>query len=120
MYNIIPDNYGVVKGWGYKEMPPSQVTKSGATFYTVKLSNKSYSVGGGIEDPDATFYYNALWQDLGWYTKTNGNWGAPYNSHRPKDGHLYFDLKRGVAIYFYPKGTFYAFKVTLDTPTEED
>jgi len=116
----MPDNYGVVKGWGYKEIPPSQVTTSGATFYTVKLSTKSYSIGGKIEDPDATFYYNTLMQEFGWFKKTNGNWGAEYNAERVKDGNVYFDLKRGVAVYMYPKGTFGVFKATLDIPTEED
>ena len=115
----MPDNYGVVKGWGYKEMPPSQVTTSGATFYTIKLSNKSYSVGGYIDDPDSTFYYNALYQDLGWNKDMDGDWES-YGGTRVKRGHLYFDLKRGVAIYFYPEKTFNAFKVTLDIPTEED
>jgi hypothetical protein len=117
-YNYLPDNYGVVKGWGYKEIPPSQVTANGDTFYTVKLSNKSYSVGGSIVDPDSTFYYNTLMQEFGWYKKTNGNWGAEYNAERVKDGNLYFDLKRGVAVYMYPKGTFGVFKVTLDSPEE--
>ena len=116
----ITKDYGSVKGWGYKEMPPSQVTASGDTFYEFKLtSDRTYSVGGGIDDPDATYYYNALYQDLGWWKKVGGNWEAEYNTHRPKNGHLYFSSKRGVAVYFYPKGTFDVFKVTLNT-TEED
>ena len=124
-------DYGTVKGWGYKEMPPSQVTTSGATFYTIKLTDKSYSVGGYIDDPDATFYYNALWQDLGWSrvskTKSDGfinkegdKFTANAGSHRPKAGYLYFHLKRGVAIYFYPEKSWNAYSVTLNTPTEED
>ena len=111
--NYIPDNYGVVKGWGYKEMPPSQVTTSGATFYTVKLSTKSYSVGGMIGDPDSTFYYEALMQDFGW-TRQGDEFEGLYTT-TPKRGHLYFDLKRGVAVYFYPKTSFNVFRVTLDT-----
>ena len=107
-------DYATIKGWGYKEMPPSQVTT-----YTIKLSDKSYSVGGYIDDPDATFYYNALWQDLGWI-REGDEFTANAGSHRPKRGYLYFHLKREVAIYFYPKGTFNAFKVTLNTSKEED
>ena len=117
-HNAVTDNYGYISGWRYVEMPPSQVTTSGATFYTIKLSNKSYSVGGYIDDPDATFYYNALWQDLNWYRNIDGNWSAPYGSHRPKDGYLYFDIKRGVAIYNYTDGS-NAFRVTLDVAEED-
>ena len=116
----LPIDYGTIKGWGYKEMPPTQVTTSGFTFHTIKISsNESYSVGGYIADPDATFYYNALYQDLGWNRDTDGNWES-YDAPRLKRGHLYFDLKRGVAIYFYPDKTFNAFKVTRNTSTEED
>jgi len=112
-------DYGTVKGWGYKEMPPSQVTTSGDAFYTIKLSDKSYSVAGLVKDGDGEYYYNSLWQDLGWYKDIDGDWSGAYNVHRPKRGHLYFHLKRGVAIYFYPQKTFNAFKVTLDSPTED-
>tara|TARA_X000001036_G_C19921145_1_gene497667 strand:+ start:8 stop:412 length:405 start_codon:yes stop_codon:yes gene_type:complete len=111
-------DYGTVKGWGYKEMPPSQVTTSGATFYTIKLSDKSYSVGGLVLDGDAEFYYNSLMQDLGWTRK--GDEFEGYYTTSVKRGRLYFHLERGVAIYFYPVSTFNVFKVTLDTPTEED
>lgn len=114
----VPKDYGVVKGWGYKEMPPSQVTKSGATFYTIKLSNKSYSVGGLVTDGDGPYYYNGLMQDLGWYTGTDGDWKS-YGGTRTKEGNLYFHLKKGVAIYFWAEGdTYSVFKVTLDTPEE--
>ena len=111
-------DYGTVKGWGYKEMPPSQVTTSGATFYTIKLTDKSYSVGGLVTDGDGTYYYNTLMQDFGWIRK--GDEFEGYNTTSIKRGRLYFHLKKGVAIYFYPVSTFNVFKLTLNTPTEED
>lgn len=110
----MPKDYGVVKGWGWKEMPPSQVTTSGDTFYTINLSDKSYSVGGMIENPDATYYYNALMQDFGWTRK--GDEFTGLNTTYVKRGRLYFHLKREVAIYFYPKTSFNVFRLTLDTP----
>lgn len=112
----VPKDYGVVKGWGFKEMPPSQVTTNGDTFYTIKLSDKSYSVGGYIDDPDSTFYYNALMQDFGWTRE--GDEFTGYYTTNVKRGYLYFDLKRGVAIYFYPVSNFNVFKVTLDSAEE--
>ena len=116
----MPDNYGVVKGWGYKEMPPSQVTTSGDTFYKIKLSDKSYSVGGLVTSGDGAYYYNGLMQDFGWYKGTDGNWKS-YSGTRTKSGNLYFHLKKGVAIYMYADDESYrVFKVTLDSPTEED
>ncbi len=107
-------DYGYIKGWAYKEIPPSQVRTSPDSFYEGKLSDgKIISVGGIIDDPDSTYYYNALWQDLNWYKNTKGGWSAPAGSHRPKDGHLYINIERGVAIYFYPVDTFNAFKVKV-------
>lgn len=113
-------DYGVVKGWGYKQMPPSQVTTSGATFYTIKLSDKSYSVGGLVTSGDGAYYYNGLMDDFGWYMGTDGDWKS-YGGKRTKEGNLYFHLKKGVAIYFWAEAdTYNVFKVTLNTPTEED
>ena len=110
--------YKTIKGWRYKEMPPSQVTTSGDTFYTIKLSDKSYSVGGLVKTGDGEFYYNALMQDFGW--TRNGDKFTGYYTTDVKRGCLYFHLKREVAIYFYPKTTYNVFRLTLNTPTEED
>ena len=118
-------DYSYIKGWAYKEIPPSQVSTSADSFYEGKLSDgRIISVGGYIDDPDATFYYTALWQDLGWsrvsktesdgYLNPEGDkFTANAGSHRPKRGHLYINIERGVAVYFYTTGTFNSFKVKV-------
>ena len=118
-------DYSYIKGWAYKEIPPSQVSTSADSFYEGKLSDgKIISVGGYIDDPDSTFYYTALWQDLGWsrvsktesdgYLNPEGDkFTANAGSHRPKRGHLYINLERGVAVYFYPDKAFNCFRVKV-------
>ena len=118
-------DYSYIKGWAYKEIPPSQVSTSADSFYEGKLSDgKIISVGGYIDDPDSTFYYTALWQDLGWsrvsktesdgYLNPEGDkFTANAGSHRPKRGHLYINIKRNVAVYLFPVNDFSAFKVKV-------
>ena len=113
------NGYGIIKGWAYKEIPPSQVTTSDI-FYEGKLSNgKTFSIGEYIGGRDSEYYYNSLWQDLGWYRKDDETFSAPAGSHRPLYGRLYFSLKREVAIYLYPKGTYNAFRVKVN-PKEDN
>jgi hypothetical protein len=112
------DKYGYTNGWIYRDIPPSQVVTNGDMFFEDKLSDgRTFSVGGYIGDPDSTYYYNSLWQDLGWYLE-KGTWST-YTGHRPKRGHLYINIKRGVAIYFYAEKKFNAFKVTIN-PKEDN
>ena len=140
------EKYAYIKSWAYREMPPSQVVTNGEVFFEGKLSDgKTFSIGEKIDDPDATHYYNALWQDLGWAlvskaspvpiaqteivinttsditnitedkTIKEGNQFTAYaGTHRPKAGHIYINLKRGVAVYFYSDKTFDSFRVKVN------
>ena len=108
------NNWGYVKGWAVKEMPPSQIVKNGDSFFDGKLSDgRIFEVfGDETIDSDGKYYYNALYQDLGWYTKGD-SWEADAGTFRPKRGHLYINIKRGVAIYLFPENNFSAFKVKV-------
>ena len=140
------EKYAYIKYWAYREMPPSQVVTNGEVFYEGKLSDgKTFSIGEYIGEPDATYYYNTLWQDLGWAlvskaspvpiaqteivvnttsdilnisedkTIKEGNQFTAYaGTHRPKVGHIYINLKRGVAVYFYSDKTFDSFRVKVN------
>ena len=111
-------DYGTVKGWGYKEMLPSQVALNGETFYEGKLSQgKAFSVGGRIGGDDATYYYNALMQDFGWTRE--GDEFTGYYTTSIKRGRLYFSLKREVAIYFWPETSFSVYRLTINTKEED-
>ena len=114
----MPQDYGMERGWGYKEFPPSEIYTVG-TIYEGKLSyGKTFTVGGKIDDPDATYYYNALMQDFGWTRK--GDEFEGYSATTPKRGRLYINLKREVAVYFYPETSFNVFRITINTPAEEE
>lgn len=108
-------NYETVKGWGYEDLPPSQVRA-----YKIKLSNKSYSIGELIPaSGDGEYYYNSLYQDLGWYEKDDKTWvNNNVGAHRPLSGRLYFSIKRGVAVYISNKYSVY--RLILNTPTEKE
>jgi|SaaInlLV_10m_DNA_1039704.scaffolds.fasta_scaffold90740_1 hypothetical protein len=107
--------------WIERTIPPSQVTSSGAMFFEEDLTKDiyndsfvSYSVGGYIEGDDGKYWYNQLMQDLGWRTNLEGNWSAVNtNSTRVKNGYLYINLKKRVAVYIRDEG-FSAFRVTLN------
>ena len=112
--------------WIERTLPPSQVTTSGAMFYEEELKTDMYntiggtfSVGGYIEE-DGTYWYNQVMQDLGWRTNTEGGWTSTGTNYTQiKRGYLYINLKKRVAVYFYPKETFNAFRVTLNKETTE-
>tara|TARA_B100001996_G_scaffold76917_1_gene56775 strand:- start:45 stop:479 length:435 start_codon:yes stop_codon:yes gene_type:complete len=109
------NDYAYVKGWAYKEMPPSQAVTNGEVIYEGKLSNgKIFSVldDGTLNKDDRMYYYNALYQDFGWYRDMDGDWES-YGGTRIKRGHLYINIKRGAAVYFYPEKEFYTFKVKV-------
>ena len=107
--------------WIERTIPPSQISTLGDMFFEEKLSKggSSFSVGGLIEE-DETYWYNTLMQDLGWRTNTEDGWTqTKTTSKRIKRGYLYINLKKLVAVYFYPdeagKGpTFNAFRVTIN------
>lgn len=100
--------------WIPFELRPSQITKNGDPFFEGRLSDNSvfevymdYTVS-----QDGTFYYKRLMQDFGWYENTKGGWsGNPYQVKRTQTGYIYVNPKKLVGIYFYPKGTFDAFKI---------
>ena len=113
-------DYSYIKGWAYKEIPPSQVSTSADSFYEGKLSDgRIISVGGYIDDPDSSYYQNSLWLDLNWYKNAEGGWSAPGGSKRPKEGYLYINLKKRVSVYFYPKEGFNTFRVTLNPKSND-
>ncbi len=113
----MPQDYGMERGWGFKEIPPSEIYTVG-TIYEGKLSyGKTFTVGGNIQDPDATYYYNILMKDFGWTRE--GDKFTGYYGTTPTRGRLYINLKREVAIYFYPKETFDVFRITINTPEED-
>ena len=141
------EKYAYINNWAYREMPPSKVVTNGEIFYEGKLSNgKTFSIGEYIDEPDATYYYNILWQDLGWRLvsknpatpiaqteivlnttsealniteekseKGNQFVGNPsvYN-HIPRAGHIYINIERGIAVYFYSDRKFDSFRVKVN------
>ena len=108
--------------WIERTVLPSQVSTRVAIIFKEDLKTgiyESYSVGGYIDDPDSTYYYNSLYQDFNWYKNAEGGWSAPGGSKRPKEGYLYINLKKRVAVYFYPKEGFNTFRVTLNPKSND-
>ena len=106
--------------WIERTIPPSQVTKNGDMFFEEKLSKGgSFSVGGHLEQDEA-YWYNICMQDLGWRTNTEDGWTQTRDNYKQiKRGYLYINLKKLVAVYFYPDvvgkdPTFNAFRVTIN------
>ena len=107
--------------WIERTIPPSQISTLGDMFFEEKLSKggSSFSVGGYLEQ-DGAYWYNICMQDLGWRTNTEDGWTqTKETSKRIKRGYLYINLKKRVAVYFYPdeagKGpTFNSFRVTIN------
>jgi hypothetical protein len=101
--------------WLAQEILPSKIIRNGEIFLTGKLSDGStYSVFQDDKiDIDEYYYYNSLYQDFGW--SNNGyKWtGSAYN-RQPKFGQIYINPRMRIAVYFYPKGTFAAFKVSIN------
>lgn len=101
--------------WLAQEIRPSEIIRNGEVFFEGRLSDGStFSVFQDDNiDIDEYHYYNSLMQDFGW--SNNGyKWtGSAYN-RQPKFGNIYINPSRRVAIYFYPKGTFAAFKVRIN------
>ena len=58
-------------------------------------------------------------QDLGWRKNLEGDWSSVGSDYtRVKRGYLYINLKKRVAVYFYPKDTFGTFRVTLNPKSD--
>ena len=105
--------------WKKFELRPSQVSYSGATFFTSRLDDNNY-FGVFYDDDvfeDQKFYYNILMEDFGWRKNVSGDWnGSAYTVRDRKFGYLYVNPKRKVAVYFNPASEKYtAFKVKLQS-----
>ena len=110
------NDYSYTKGWAHREIPPSQAVRNGEVIFDGKLSDgRSFSISddGSLNAEDRMYYYNALYQDFGWRTNVEGEWSS-YGGIIPLKGHIYINLKRGVAVYFYPDDTFYTFKLKVN------
>ncbi|ANW96166.1 hypothetical protein AXE80_07700 [Wenyingzhuangia fucanilytica] len=107
--------------WAEFELRPSQIKYDGKIFYYSKLNDDTLfgiSYDNKVND-DSYFYYNKMMLDFNWYKNSEGNWSGKSgdyfgNARRLKNGHLYVNPVRKVALYFEPKdGKFTAFKVTF-------
>jgi len=107
--------------WIEKEIKPSQIVKNGDVFAEYKLSNgRTCSVfADATIDSDARFYHTMLWQDFGWTLKNDKTWTAPSSARERKLGHIYINIKRGAAVYYYPDRNYSAFKVQVN-PKEDN
>ena len=105
--------------WKKFELRPSQISLSGDTFFTSRLDDNTYFgvFYDKVVSQDGGFYYTTLMDDFGWYRNSTGNWsGDPYTVRRHKDGHIYVNPKRKVAMYFYSSTNDYrAFKVKIES-----
>ena len=103
--------------WKKFELRPSQVLLSGNTFFTSRLDDNTpfFVFWDKVVQDDAEFYYNVLMDDFGWYKNSTGNWsGDAYTVRRHKDGYIYVNPRRKVAVYFNPATDKYrAFKVRI-------
>ena len=111
--------------WIERTILPSQVTSAyntGVIFkeYLKTGNYESYSVGGVIDDPDSTYYYNLLWDSFGWDRISEDQFEERTpNRNRPKKSNLYINIKKGVAVYLYPDKGFNAFRVTLNNKSKD-
>ena len=102
--------------WFEYELPPSRLKFTGEIFMQVKLSDGSICSVFQDDDliPDAYFYHAMLMQDFGW-RKSGNNWiGNGYSRHT-KNGSIYINPRRKVAIYFDPSDEFGIFRVSVES-----
>lgn len=105
--------------WIEYELPPSRIVRNGEPFFGGKLSDgNSFHVFSDYQTKeDENYYYSMLYQDFGWRSKDDDTWtGSQYN-RRPKLGCIYINPKRRASVYFWPKGTYSAFKVGITNPS---
>lgn len=102
--------------WIAQEIRPSEIKRNGEIFLEGKLSDGStyFVFHDDTVEIDQYYYYNSLMQDFGWRENDNEWIGSEFYSRRYKLGYIYINPSRRVAIYFYPKGTFDAFKVKIN------
>jgi len=109
--------------WVGQAIPPSKVNLS----YEGKLpSGRTFSLYGIMDDDDANFYYNLVWESRGWYLNADVDsgkliWKANTTySKPPQPGRLYVNLKKRIAVYFNPDKEYRTYKVKVDNPEEID
>ena len=99
--------------WYEIEILPSEVRN----YYNVmgRLPNgKNYRLINQILGEDGEYYYELLMKDFGWWENEEGGFSAsPNDNRRTNKGSLYISSKRGVAIYFLPKGTYLVYEVEI-------
>jgi len=102
--------------WLEFELPPSRILNNGDVFFESTLSDGTkISVYSDREiTKDASYYHTMLWQDFGWTLKNETTWEAPAGSREIKYGYIYVNPRRGVAVYFSPQRTYFAFKAKLN------
>ena len=107
--------------WLEYEIPPSRVKFTGEIFMQVKLSDGSTCYVFQDIDliPDAYFYKAMLMQDFGW-RKSGDNWIGNGYSRDYKDGCIYINPRRQVAIYFDPSNEFGIFRVSIESNTNSN
>jgi hypothetical protein len=103
--------------WVKYELPPSLITQNGSVFFEGKLSDGSkFSVFADQKiAEDADFYNAILRQDFGWQRRDSKTWTGGQNVREIKDGYIYINPNRRVAVYYYPDGKYHtAFKVKIN------
>ena len=101
--------------WLEYEIPPSKIKFTGEVFMQIKLSDGSIcSVFQDVDLISDAYYYHAiLMQDFGW-RKSGNNWHGNGYSRHYKNGCIYINPKREVAIYFDPSDEFGIFKANIE------
>lgn len=105
--------------WIEYELPPSSIVRNGEPFFGGKLSDGSrfHVFSDSQTKEDENYYYSMLYQDFGWRSKDDDTWTGSQYSRRHKLGCIYINPKRRASVYFWPKGTYSAFKVTITRPS---
>ena len=109
---------GTTKKWVEYEMNPSNISYNGEPFFIKKLidnSTLSVSYNGKVSN-NSSYFYNLLWQDLGWYmTYEDGisKWKSNGDAPRPKASRLYVNPRRRVAVYLNNDKEHQSFLVTI-------
>ena len=109
--------------WLEYELAPSKVIKSGNSFFNGHLGgdNSSFFVfyDQEFEGVDGQYYYNIHMQSRGWSRVNKDNFEG-YGAQHPKNGHIYINPKRRVAIYYHPVEDISIFKVDIIATKREN
>ena len=106
--------------WLEYSIAPSRITRTGDIIMrSVLFADGAYIVV--YFDPalvaDAYFYQSMLMHDFGWRRSPDGGWTGSGLSRDRRDGIMYANPLRRVALYFFPsRGTFEIFRVKIISP----